>query len=401
MKIDERLIQQLAQQLRQAVRQTRHIDVAQIQIIGLDDVKRRAGSRWSELAARVRETSSEFITRRLAEHDVVIPAGDGFLVIYAETDGAPEKSRALQAELDAFYLGEEATRGLKALVEHSEMTAETLMGRLPTLHPIETDQGPMPPTLAVMPVWSVAQEAVTGYWITPHYPDRSVARYGYDREWIVSGIRRQELDFLALDLMILSRAVADAKACLLAGRRCLIGYSVHATTLFSKARRQAFLHALAETPAEVRPFLLGRVAEVETGTPIATMADWVHQLRPVSPRVAIEIHHTQREVSGLKDVGIFSVACVLPTVRPTPGEITVQTRMFGPWARDLKRQGLKLRLDNVVDPLMLSAALEAGVDFCSGERLWPAVQAAEGMKPYSREHFLRALPATARERHSA
>jgi hypothetical protein len=106
-------------------------------------------------------------------------------------------------------------------------------------------------------------------------------------------------------------------------------------------------------------------------------------------------------VSGLKEVGIFSVACVLPTVRPTPGEITVQTRMFGPWSRDLKRQGLKLRLDNVVDPLMLSAALEAGVDFCSGERLWPAVQAAEGMKPYSREHFLRALPATAQERHSA
>lgn len=404
MKVDEHLIQQLAERLRQAVRHARHIDVAQIQIIGLDDVKRRAGPLWADLASRVRETSTEFINHRIAEHDVVIPAGDGFLVIYAEVQGAAEKSKALQAALDIFYLGDEATSGLSALVQHSAIAPETLMGRLaePTLRPaFETAHALPLPDVAVMPVWSVAQQAITGYWIAPHHPDRLMARYGYDREWIESGIRRQDIDTLATDLMLLDRAVADALTCVQRDRRCLIGYSVHATTMLNKTRRQHFLHALAATPLEVRPLLLGRVAEVEAGTPIATMADWVHQLRPVSPRVAIELHHTQRDLSGMKDVGVFSVACVLPSVRPSAAEAAAQVRTIEVWSRDLKRQGLKLRLDNVVDPRLLACALDKGADFCSGEGLWPAVPAPEGMKPYSRDQFLRALPAAAPQQRSA
>ena len=130
MKVDERLIQQLAVRLREAVHETRHIETAQIQIIGLDLIKHRAGALWPELSARVRETSLDFIGQRIGQHDLVIPAGDGFVVVYAQPEGAADKCAALQGDLNAFYLGDEATKDLSASVTHETLDTPSLLERL-------------------------------------------------------------------------------------------------------------------------------------------------------------------------------------------------------------------------------------------------------------------------------
>ena len=405
MRVDEHLIQQLAERLKQAVHDTRHIETAQIQIVGLEDVRRRAGNLWPELAARVRETSRDFIGQRVGPHDLVFPAGDGFLVVYAEAEGAPAKSQILQDELNAFYLGGENTQFLSVSVTHEQLIPTAVIERL-SARSAPAGQSAAPPTaaapgavsLSVLPVWSVQQEAVTGYWITPVHPERRYARYGYDSAWSETGWHEDDKDFLELDLRILRRAVDEAETSLKRGRRCLVGYSAHSTTLMNKGRRQTFLQALAETPAEVRPLLLGRVAEVQAGTPMATIADWVHQQRPVVPRMAIEVHHGQRDLTGLEDVGIFSVSCVLPVANPTAAEVATLSRTITTWGRDLRRQNLKLRLDNLNDPRLLALVTDAHVDFCTSPRLWPAAPAAEGMKPYSRDQFLKALALPPAER---
>ena len=130
MRVDEHLIQQLAERLKQAVHDTRHIETAQIQIVGLEDVRRRAGNLWPELAARVRETSRDFIGQRVGPHDLVFPAGDGFLVVYAEAEGAPAKSQILQDELNAFYLGGENTQFLSVSVTHEQLIPTAVIERL-------------------------------------------------------------------------------------------------------------------------------------------------------------------------------------------------------------------------------------------------------------------------------
>lgn len=241
------------------------------------------------------------------------------------------------------------------------------------------------------PVWSRAQEAITGYWIAPSGGDASAPRLGYSRCWSETGRHRDTDDFLDLDLRMLSRAVTEAQACLRRERRCLIGYSVHATTMIHRQRRQTYLQALAATPGDVRPYLLGRIAELEIGAPIARVAEWVHQLRSVSQRMAIQFHHSEKDVAGLQDVGVFSVACVLPPAQSSAVELAALERMIQAWSRSLKRDGLKLRLDNVTDPRLLFHAVEMGADFCSSEILWPVVAEAEGMRPYGRERFSKAL----------
>ena len=404
MKVDERLIQQLAVRLREAVHETRHIETAQIQIIGLEAVKQRAGALWPELSARVRETSADFIDQRIGEHDFVIPAGDGFVVVYAEPDGAFEKCLALQGELNAFYLGDEATKDLSANVMHVPLDAHGLIEALSlpaVAHDLDAAGSLAETPLAILPVWNAPKQAITGYWITPEQGLRAVARFGYDPSWTETGWHREDKDFLELDLRILARARSEAAACLHGGRRCIIGYSVHSTTMVNRARRRVFLTALAETPAEIRSLLLGRVAEVQSGTPMAAIAEWAHQLRAVSPRMAIQIHHGQRDVTGMQELGISSVACVLPATPPSPAEAEALQRCIVVWSRDLKKQGLKMRLDNLEDPRLLGLALDAHVDFCTSPRLWPAVPAPEGMRPYSRDQYLMSLPATAAERRMA
>lgn len=386
MKIDERLIQQLVQQLKTAVGDTRHFETAQIQVIGLDDVRRRAGAMWPELSARVRGAAAEFINRRIGEHDIVIPAGDGFLVIYAEPTGAREKSAALQEALDTFYLGEESMRGVQVNVAHHMIESEALFKTLSTpaavVPPRRVAQG-----LRLMPVWSTAQQAITGYWVAPAGDDGLGAYLGYSRTWSDTGRHRDGDDFLELDLLILKQAIAEAQGSLRRERRCLIGYSVHATTMLDRARRLSYFQALAATPGDVRPYLLGRVAELEIGTPIARVTEWVGQLRAVSQRMAIQLHHSQKDVGGLQDVGVFSVACVMPSFQTIPQEIPGLERTVQTWAKTLKRDGLKLRLDNVTSPRLLSYAVQAGADFCSSEILWPVVTQADGMRPYSRDRF--------------
>jgi hypothetical protein len=403
-KVDERLIQQLATRLREALHETRHIETAQIQIIGLETIRLRAGALWPELSARVRETSLDYIGQRIASHDLVIPAGDGFVVIYGDPDGAKDKARVLQGELNAFYLGDEATKDLSAEVTHQSLDSHSLLGQLstpPQMHDLDGIASPADMPLAILPVWNAPKQAITGYWITPDQGLRAVVRFGYDPSWTETGWHREDKDFLELDLRILARARSEAAACLHGGRRCIIGYSVHSTTMVNRTRRRVFLQALAETPAEIRPLLLGRVAEVQSGTPMAAIAEWAHQLRAVTPRMAIQIHHSQRDVTGMQELGISSVACVLPAMPPSAAEADALQRCIVVWSRDLKKQNLKMRLDNLEDPRLLGLALDAHVDFCTSPRLWPAVPAPEGMKPYSRDQYLMSLPATAAERRMA
>ncbi len=184
-------------------------------------------------------------------------------------------------------------------------------------------------------------------------------------------------------------------------QRCLVCYSVHVTTLMNKHSRRAFLQALAATPVLVRPFFLGRIAEVQAGTPLAAIAEWANQLRAVSPRMTIAIHPTQRDVTRLEELGLFSVACVLPTAHPTAADVAKLSRTITAWSRDLRRQNIKLRIDNLDDPRLLGMALDGHIDFCASPRLWPPVPGPEGMKPYSRAQFLKSLPVAVAERRSA
>jgi hypothetical protein len=159
----------------------------------------------------------------------------------------------------------------------------------------------------------------------------------------------------------------------------MIGYSVHASTLQYRGRRCEYLTALYKAPAELRPYLIGRIAEVEPGTPVTTIADWVHQLKPVNGRVTIELHETDRTLAGLNATGVFTVSFTLTAKQYDREGREGYRRHFARWSLALASQGLKLRLDNLLDRDLVSAAVAGNVDFITSELLMPPVDAPEGV----------------------
>jgi hypothetical protein len=392
--VEDPLIQQLAERLRRAMRETRQVETAQIQILGLNETRRRAVGMWAELAQRAPEISAKFIAERLAAHDLMIPAGDGFLVVYAQPKEALAQSQDLQEALDGLYMRESWSPALRAEVRHQSLQADAVIQTL-------IEPAPFKPALTTLPVWSLSQQAVTGYWtVLDHGPQRPV-RYGYDSGWSATGWHAADKDYLDLDLAILERAVAATEAGLAAGRKCLIGYSAHATTLQNKARRRAYFDALSEVPAPVRPYLIGRMAELQQGTPLAAISDWTQQMRQISPRVTMEIHRAQRDALEMVVPGVYGVACVLPSSFKTPVDVVQQARHIQIWKRDIGRANLRLRLDNVAEPRLLIQALDLQIDYFSCAALWPPVADADGVKPFTRDQILRAIARLADERSSA
>jgi hypothetical protein len=377
---DDEVFRAAAERLKESVRQGRTFETAQVRVIGLASIRRAAGEKWPQIAARVRYNSRLFLDGCLGEGDIVLPAGDGFLVIYAQAAGRDlaHEAASLQGALDAFYLGEEEMAALRAqvtpkVIESRELIA--LMAQGEAAPRDDVDQ------IVFLPVWNALREAVSAYWAVPvmHTGGRP---YCYDRSWLETGVSGED-DFLETDIAILRCVVAKSESALEGGRRCLVGYSVHATTMKNRERRVAYLKRLHETPDRIRPYLWGRIAEVEPGTPRGALAEWVHQIKSVTPRTALELHPHEAGLAGLKETGASCVTCILSDAQMAAADIARCKRLIARWTEILRRQRLEFALGNVIESGLLTFAAASGINYLSGARFWPVVDSPAGIRTFS------------------
>lgn len=391
----DRLFNQAADRLKETVRQGLTFDAAQVKVIGLEHIRSAAGASWPHMADRIRANSMAFIESCLDRGDIVIPCGDGFLVVYAHKPDAPHdlarECALIQDALDAFYLGEDGMQMLRAQVEAQRVRATDMAALFKPEGPAPTSaRKPIPPKgIAFAPVWSVERQAVGIYMATPVVTVGGVDMLGYDPAYRETG-RRSHDDFAALDFQMLDRvaAVADEKG----EHAGIVSYCVHATTMLRRTTRSAFLSRLMAIPEQRRRLLVGRIAEIEPGTPVVTIADWVHQLRAYTQRVAIELHPSERALLGFETVGAWSIGCVLPHAMQTAALRGSMEAAITRWSAQAHRQNLRFGLFNLSDPCLVSAAVSAGVDYLGCPELWPPVQTPAGVRSFSREQLKRALP---------
>jgi hypothetical protein len=335
-----------------------------------------------------------FLQGCLGPNDLVTPAGDGFLIIYAKSPGRDfvAETATIQDLLNAFYLGGEATKSVSVEVEHARIDTRGqvyLIGNADGTAPAPaTDAGRH--KFACVPVWGAKQEALAVCWIAPSYQEAEFCGYGYDSSWVQTGVNSGD-DYVWLDLAIIGRAVQEAERNLASGRRCLLNYSVHATTLQRRDRREAYLEHLNSTPEGLRPFLVGRIAEIEPGTPIETIRGWVQLLQRVSKRVTIQLHESDRALTTLDSTGATSVSFTLSARQHGAAGLESYERLIPRWSSALQGQKLQFRLDNVIDAKLIAYAVSSGVDFLTSERVWPAASGPKGVSIYSRAHLSEAL----------
>lgn len=384
MDVPEAMFLEAAQQLKRTVQQGRTFDAAQVKIIGLDDVRRAAGERWPVIKERVRVNSLNFLQAALSEGDIVIPCGDGFLVIYAQDArrNLQSETETLQQALNTFYMGDDALRDVRAKVSQHTLSSHEVAGMLGG--EIEIIDPPPQETIRFLPICDVAAEATTSYRAVLTSGSGPHLRVGYNPDYRATG-SHEHCDFVERDLALIDKAAAEAVRVKDSPQRCLVGYSVHVTTLKNRAARERIFERLNAIPLPDRKNLISRIAEIDTGTPLFNIIEWVSMLRRFTPHVSLEFHPSERVFEGLEDTRAISAGFYLPLPTTVTADSRARCRaLMTRWRLCLHRQRLRFFVDGANDPIILGSAFHEAADFVTSERIWaPGIQTL-GMRAINR-----------------
>ena len=367
-----RELDRLAAWLRTAARDDGLIETAQVRVLGLDEVRVAAGSRWPRMRERVREGSIKIIAARIGPDDAVIPCGDGFLVVFAE--GSPERMQRCCSDIHdaliAFYLGEETLAALRAEVHRETASAESLAciaSKTSASH--RTSQQRM--NLGrYWPTWSKRHQFIVAYLCAPVIGDHGAAlRLGYAPDFLETGIHRAR-DFLDLDLCLLEQACAAAEQ----SDAPPLGVSVHATTMQCRKSRMLYLDHVLANASSVQQRMFITVAEIEPGTPLIALTEWSGALRRVFTRVALDFHHSDRALSAIASTGAWAAGYHLPIQGSESGvQLQAVLSQLDRNCRMLQRQGVRPFINGFLQTGFLELAAYSEFAFATGA-VWPSQQ---------------------------
>jgi hypothetical protein len=357
--------------LRAAAEEDRTFDAAQMQLINLPEIIRNAGAHWARLKDKIRTGSVAFLKGCLGDNDIVLPAGDGFLIIFAEGDPDTLKERAIEMRhlLLEFYLGEEELKRLHINVTHRELNSRDLKA-LATPSATKPAQAPVAQHAAMFaPIWSVQAQLVASYLCVP-FQDGAAPRYFYDKDFADTGTLGHR-DYIDVDLALLDIVETAMNRYGVDEARPVIGISVHSTTLQNRGARAAFLERLVRIPPEHLKHAFIRIAEIEAGAPLINLADWAGLLRARVKNIALEFHASEKHAPNLAQVGVWGAGYVSPRSVDIAADIVAQVRQFRRWGDSLTRQRLRFMLGNVDRPGLIRLADEAGAAFLTSPHYWP------------------------------
>jgi len=203
---------EIALRLRTIARDDGSIDAAQVRVIGLDEIREAAGANWPRMRERVRSGSMDILSKHTGPEDVIIPAGDGFLVILAE--GAPgnnqERCKKMREALLSFYLGEDALSGLRAAVTPRSLTADGFADFIAAgMQTESTDvhvltRAPRD-NIVTARIFSTLHKKVVAQWVCPTRDEHGGRRLAYNPDFILDGAHHSR-DFFSLDAAIFEHA---------------------------------------------------------------------------------------------------------------------------------------------------------------------------------------------------
>ncbi len=371
-------LMQLALRLRAVAHADGSIDAAQVRVIGLDEIREAAGANWPRMRERVRAGSMEILSRHAAPEDVIVPAGDGFLVILAE--GAPgnnqERCTRMRDALLTFYLGEEVFKSLRPQVTARTLSADGFVDLIATgMNSTPAQQSGLariaPDEIVEARLFSARDSKVVARWFCPVREERGTRRLAYNADFILDG-RHRDPHYLDLDIAIFGHA-SDQLARADDQDKLSIGFTVHASTLQTRRSRETYLTMLSNMPLELRRRAIITIAEIEKGTPLISIGEWCCSLRGTLNCVCLDFHYTDHAIASVGAAGAWAAGFHLPIYsgaqRGPRAMRTLEQVRF--WSKTIRGQGMRLAVNGFSDPDFLQQAAGAGVDIATSDVLWP------------------------------
>jgi hypothetical protein len=359
--------------LRAMTRDGASIEAAQVKLIGLDEIREAAGPRWPRMGERVRQGSYAILSQHTGPNDVIIPAGDGFLVMLAE--GRPgDSQRRCQQMRDAlleFYLGEEALAALRPEVQNRTLSPQGLTDLIAST--VHADDKPLVARsvgedIAFAPVLLTRDHKIGAMLAAPVQRGEGGRRMVYNGEFILDGRHHDRKDYLELDL-----AVLDAALTRMRGNTQPMGVTVHSSTMQSRRSRETYLQWAAGLEEPVRKRLFIGIAEIERGTPLISITEWCSALRAQVAQVSLAFHYTDHAISSVGATGAWSAGFHLPAFAGAQQDRRAQKlrEQIQFWTKSLRGQGMRLIVHGFQDARFLEEASALGVDMLTSDAHWP------------------------------
>ncbi len=361
----------LIARLKAALNASQPVAALQVHFINLDAVRERYGARWPQTRTRVFDAMQGFLERRLAQGDLLMRAGDGFLV-FPDPDSheAPEAFAVrIEAELKAFFLGTKHLKDIEIGVSAVQVSPEELLRTIERGAKEAEDAAPRgraarrdarPETdgprfdLVFMPVWSAASSTLALFAATPIETNGSgrVVDPGGSRE------AAERLDHAVLARLAQAVTARDAQG------SGAVAAPVAYSTLADAARRVGYLGALRDLDPAVSRRLVLRVVGTPSDAPATVLNQALRMTRPCAAHLAVDLtaagpHVLTRYSGGSADIFTFAAPV-------SADAMAARLDAYRVAVRDAERLGARVWVTNCRSPESGRTALAAGAQFLSG-----------------------------------
>jgi hypothetical protein len=363
----------LAERIRRLANGRTTIDVAQFQFIGLNEIRARYGVRWNDKRERVQTVARNFILKRIAPEDVLIPGADGFLVVFGSRTGilADNTAHRISQELNTFFIGAaDMDDDIRFEARHRSMSVDDFaeaFGDLiaedrpaPVVIPrFQTPHGEIP--MGFTPVWDSRRGALTTFFVTP-----MDAETGLPLDWDHSHHRHIDMDELKL------RVSEDAMRKLFStGRKAFVGVALHVSTLNSQQSLQRLFATMSKFDRKLSKYRVLRISGVEPGYPRIYLEDIMRTLKSSIPNIAVGFNCAEPDVVSALKLHPAAIGFTLP-----PGSMShhskadVFARIHD--AASLARlHGVPVGVEGDIAPEQAQRFAMDGVQLMASLRIWP------------------------------
>lgn len=376
----------LAAQLRELVGDKREIDIAQFQFIGFDEIAKAYGERWEAQRGRVRATAQAFIKRRLGPRDVLVRAEDGFVLVFGGLDGDAARAFAeeVKRELNAFYLGEGATRPVVQLsVSHERLDVENLIEAVGDMDFDTAATGPrVDERLAGIefkfkPVWDAQREAIFNYYMTPilSATGERVPGYQYDLDL------GREYAYPVIEEAALTRSDAVLADMVAQNNRSLMGVSLHYSSLRNSSTRNALCSVIDGLNRELLRYRVVQVAAVPPGCPRIYLQEMFAALKRRVPNVAVSVAWNEEDLRSILQMKPAAIGFALSpwalgdSATLSEHDLCAKAKKAADAARTAK---IPFYVEGRLGPSLARRLGEMGVSMLSSRLIWPIVDAPAG-----------------------
>jgi hypothetical protein len=377
---------ELLDRLKQVARNGQSIDIAQIQFVGLEEVRAAYGERWPKERARIQEVARGFVGKRLRREDVLIPCENGFVIVFGNVDSVDTAltAHAVGHSLRSFFTGEQETRNVSVDVVHESVSAKDLPRFLQGLSRTDISaarRGDVPPggadpsafSLRFQPLWDVSNEAVAAYFAEAVDPASGDRIRGYHFEADAPSPSR----LLEIDEITLRASETAMRAMFNSGRKAMLGVSLHVSSLMKVENRSRLLHVISNLDKELCKYRAVRLSGVGPGFPRLYLRDTVGFLRARLPRVFISMNAMQDDFT----VGMESEAGGLCFTWPPSARIVDASGFpvrLHRTAASLHARSKRVIVEGPLTQAQARQSAAAGVHALASPLIWPPGKFPDG-----------------------